>query len=635
MSLLGNTSSENKSQGEKQDKDLKFILSDFEEISRGWIWELNLDGELTFVSNKLGRVFGETKESMFGRQLIQCVVDTYPEEQAGEGKSLRVKWEHYLKTPSTIQDMPIRIWMNGEAHWWSMTAKPLFSQEREHSGWRGISIDITSRRQAEEKLGEQEKKYRFIANNSIDVIWTVDSNYKFTYISPSIYQLRGLTQEEAIKESIEQTMPPQSIAILYQVIQEATRKKTEGYPISFTRFELEQYHKDGRLIWVEITIKRFLDDQKNTIGWLGVSRDISEHKRMEDALRKSEQKFSKSFMLNPAGMAIFEILDQIYFADINEVFCQITGYQRDDIIGRPVEDLKLVAPDSLAEIFKKIKAEGQIQTIEYHFQKKNGETGACLLSAYRFVVDRKPFAIVSVIDISELKLSKEKLELTLNQLHTLSAHLQTIREEERSAISREIHDELGQSLTGLKMELFWLKGQASKKNLPEYKLLAEDKLTAILQEIDQTIDWVRQISTFLRPGILDTLGLIPALSWLADDFEARYKIKCWFQTTINDIKFEKNFSTAIFRVCQEALTNVARHACASRVAILLQSQKEELILTIEDNGRGISEEEINHPNSLGLLGIKERALTYQGTVVFSKSPNGGTLVLVKFPKVIV
>jgi signal transduction histidine kinase len=258
-----------------------------------------------------------------------------------------------------------------------------------------------------------------------------------------------------------------------------------------------------------------------------------------------------------------------------------------------------------------------------------------LLSAYQFVVDHKPFAIISVIDITELKLSKEKLELTLNQLHTLSAHLQTIREEERSSISREIHDELGQSLTGLKMELFWLKGQASKKSLPEYKVLSEEKLTSILQEVDQTIDWVRKISTFLRPGILDTLGLVPALSWLANDFEARYKIKCWFQTTANDVKFEKNFSTAVFRICQEALTNVARHACATQVAVLLQSQKEELILTIEDNGRGISEEEINHPNSLGLLGIKERALTYQGTVVFSRPPNGGTLVLVKFPNVIV
>ena len=222
--------------------------------------------------------------------------------------------------------------------------------------------------------------------------------------------------------------------------------------------------------------------------------------------------------------------------------------------------------------------------------------------------------------------TEEKLRKSHEQLRALSVYLQHIREDERIRISRQVHDELGQSLTGLKMDLYWLSSR-----LPKQLREVHDKTKAMSAHIDSTIQTVRRISTELRPGILDDLGLVAALEWQAHEFQKRTGVHCTVTSDLKEAILDEDLNTAFFRIFQETLTNVIRHANATKVTIHLKKQRGQLILEIKDNGRGISEAEISNTRSIGLLGMRERAALLGGKITVSGVSGKGTTVLVKIP----
>jgi signal transduction histidine kinase len=210
------------------------------------------------------------------------------------------------------------------------------------------------------------------------------------------------------------------------------------------------------------------------------------------------------------------------------------------------------------------------------------------------------------------------------QLRALANSLNAVREEERTRIARQVHDVLGQALTGLKLELAALPGKPGGAR----GLKAGVKSMSV--RIDEMIGTVRQIATDLRPGILDSLGLAAAIEWLAEDFQARTGVPCTATIDVRSSPLSPTLSTAVFRICQEALTNVTRHANATRVDLRLTQSYGHLILTVRDNGRGISENEINSL-SIGLVGMKERAVEVGGEVFIFGMPSHGTTVIMKVP----
>ena len=226
----------------------------------------------------------------------------------------------------------------------------------------------------------------------------------------------------------------------------------------------------------------------------------------------------------------------------------------------------------------------------------------------------------------ERRKTEEKLRKSHEQLRALSVYLQHIREDERIRISRQVHDELGQSLTGLKMDLYWLSSR-----VPRQLRELHDKAKSMSAHIDSTIQTVRRISTELRPGILDDLGLVAALEWQAHEFQKRTGIDCVVTSDLKEAILDEDLNTAFFRIFQETLTNVIRHAKASKVTVHLKKVGGQLSLEIKDNGRGISEAEISNTKSIGLLGMRERAALLGGKVAFSGVPGKGTTVLVKIP----
>ncbi len=236
---------------------------------------------------------------------------------------------------------------------------------------------------------------------------------------------------------------------------------------------------------------------------------------------------------------------------------------------------------------------------------------------------------------AQVRRKRHEAELNLRasreQLRALAAHLQSIREEERKLIAREIHDELGQTLTGFKMDLAWIRNrlQPDAAELDRRPLL--DKISEMGALIDGAADLIRKLCTELRPGILDDLGLIPALEWQAHEFQKRTGIECDLKLQAAQLDLDPERSTALFRIFQEILTNVARHAGAERIMAGLRRTDGNLVLEVRDNGGGIEPAKLSGAKSLGLLGMRERAQVFGGEVFIEGKKGAGTTVTVTIP----
>ncbi len=230
-------------------------------------------------------------------------------------------------------------------------------------------------------------------------------------------------------------------------------------------------------------------------------------------------------------------------------------------------------------------------------------------------------------EIAERRLAEQQLRESEENLRALTARLQSAVEEERTRIAREIHDELGQALTGIKMDLAWVTDR-----LPKQPRTLVTKMKSVFRLIDGTIQSVRRIATGLRPEVLDEAGLAAAVGWQARDFQKRTGIRCRLELPADGIALDRERSTATFRIFQEILTNVARHANATKIDIALQLDGNALTLKVEDNGKGIANTVVDRSQSLGLLGMRERASLFGGKIDIAGTPGQGTRVVVSIPQ---
>ncbi len=353
--------------------------------------------------------------------------------------------------------------------------------------------------------------------------------------------------------------------------------------------------------------------------------DSVPHRRVED-LRLSQERFSKAFHFSPDAIVISTLRDG-RFIDVNESLLRTTGYRRAEVIGRTSKELSFwPKPEERTRFVRMLRKQGFVRDLEVKFRMKQGELRVGLLSAQVINIGKEPCSVAIMHDITERKRVEEELRRSQEELRNLSAHLQRAREQERACIAREIHDELGQALTALKMDLSWL-----GKRLPFDTSSLAEKVGAMSRLIDTTTKTVKRISTQLRPGLLDDLGLVAAIEWQAQEFQERTQIRCELELPTGDIALNRELATTCFRIFQEALTNVARHADATSVQVTLKKRADQLLLKVKDNGKGIAEEDIAHPDSFGLLGMRERARFCGGHVKISSVQGRGTTVVAKIP----
>jgi signal transduction histidine kinase len=232
-------------------------------------------------------------------------------------------------------------------------------------------------------------------------------------------------------------------------------------------------------------------------------------------------------------------------------------------------------------------------------------------------------------EINERKMAENALVKSKEELRMLASRQEKIREDERLLMSREVHDELGQQLTGIKMGVAWL-----KKKIQQSGINMDENFDETLQMVDETTKTVRRISTELRPGILDSFGIIAALEWQAAEFEKRFELKIEFKTNCPDLHMDSDKSIAVFRIFQESLTNVFRYATASLVKVSVELENSSLLMRIQDNGIGFDESKIEDKKTLGILGMKERALMIGATYNISSILGEGTTTEVNVPSII-
>lgn len=360
-----------------------------------------------------------------------------------------------------------------------------------------------------------------------------------------------------------------------------------------------------------------------------------EHQRAELALQQSEERFRQ---LAESIQEVFWLRDLqtnkiIYVSPSYE---RVWGRRRSLLYDHPDSFIESIHPEDRRRAVSALtKSPFEPYDLEYRIVHPTG--------SIRWVRDRafpvrdekgETFRISGIAeDITERKSADEELKRSRQQLRDLAARLDSIREKERASISREIHDELGQIFTSVKYEISFLRNLASRPESAgaERRPAFEEKLKSASDLVDIAIKTVQRIATELRPGILDDLGLMAALEWQAADFQHRTGIVCSLDSGLQEIRVDRDRATAVFRIFQEILTNIARHARATRVRIRIRESADHLFLNVKDNGGGITDDKISDPKSLGLLGMRERVLQLGGEIQIAGAPFKGTEVSVKIP----
>lgn len=356
----------------------------------------------------------------------------------------------------------------------------------------------------------------------------------------------------------------------------------------------------------------------------GVEEEL---RRNHDALQKTNELLENMFS-NIHVMVAF--LDRDFnFIRVNRAYAEADGREPEFFMGK--NHFELYPNEENERIFRGVVETGEPYSVsekpfEYAGHPERGVTywDWSLVP----VKDGEGYVtgvVLSLINVTGRRRAMDELRTSREMLRNLSAHIDAVREGERTSIAREIHDELGQALTAIKMDVSWLKNR-----LVEDEVL-HSKAEEIISLVDQTIQSVKRISQELRPGVLDDLGLAAAIEWGAREFEKRTGIKCEFRCDAETVPLDRNRATAIFRIFQEALTNVARHAQATRVTITLTDSGGVIVLTVKDNGRGISKAEMRDPNSYGLIGMRERVEFLGGRFSITGVSGKGTTLTVAIP----
>jgi len=354
--------------------------------------------------------------------------------------------------------------------------------------------------------------------------------------------------------------------------------------------------------------------------------DITE--QIEARNKLAEREMLVASILKAIPHAVIGLRDRrIIFA--NDGVEAVFGWTKDELTGKSTRVLYRTESE-YEEIARKLYSTLERRKTfitEFPCRRRDGSDIVCMISASRIGESlQERHIVITYEDITDRKKAKDELEHSREQMQNLTAHLQSVREKERTRIARELHDELGQLLTALNTDLILL-----RKDIPGKEASLLDKTESMSRLVDMTMTTVKRIYMDLRPGMLDHLGLAVAIGWQAGEFQKRTGITCRVIVDPDDLNLDPDLSTTIFRIFQETLTNISRHAEATRASVRLKATKSAVHLLVRDNGKGITEEQVSKPDSFGLLGIRERARFWGGDVRISGETGRGTTIRIHFP----
>lgn len=393
-------------------------------------------------------------------------------------------------------------------------------------------------------------------------------------------------------------------------------------------WELQKIRKDGTLLSVN-EFARTTKDAEGNIQIFIACENITDRKQAEAALRESEARFRT--LIETAGAAIVGLSPEGHIRAWNRAAEQLYGWPKTEVIGKDYFELFL--PESVRQgviaDFQKVLRGEPTREFENPVRTRDGQERLLSWNVDRLTGDRgEPIGVIAVgQDVTERKRAADDLRHSHEQLRDLTARLLSDLEEERTRISRDVQDQLGQILTALNLDIEWV-----RERLSSAPPTVRDRLRVMAGLVETMGQSVRTICTALRPVVLDQLGLLPAIARQAAEFQARTGVTCEINCLLQRVNLDSERSTALFRMCQEILTNVARHANATAVTIAVSEEFGHLALKVRDNGRGISDAELADPKSLGLRGLRERAMAFGGTVTIRGSRGEGTAITATMPQ---
>ena len=472
------------------------------------------------------------------------------------------------------------------------------------------------------KLLQSEERWTATLGSIGEAVIATDRDARITFLNPVAAAMTGWQQEDALGRPIGSVLRLINEVSGMSADNEVLRVLNEKQVLAVTN-HVDLVTRDGREIAVEHSAAPILASAGQVIGVVLILRDVAE--RRQEQIATAEQ--AALLELTQDSVFVIDLEGKVLFWSRGAE--SMLGYTKAQAAGKIAHDLLCTEfPQSFAEIRDQLFQLG-------HWEGdliKTAQDGRRVIVAGRWALQpgkrgETPRVLVVNSDITERKRGEESLILQKEQLRALAERLQWVREEDRKLVARELHDQIGQILTSIKMDMTWM-----VRHLPQSEARVLARVAESIESINEGVKTVRKICSGLRPGVLDDLGLAAAIEWQASEFTSRNGIQCHVTVPPVDLHLDGDRATATFRIFQECLTNVIRHAQATSVRVDLCQEEEYILLVVEDNGIGFCESELSNTlGSLGLLGMKERAQFCGGDLQISSSPGNGAKVTVRVP----
>jgi PAS domain S-box-containing protein len=494
-----------------------------------------------------------------------------------------------------------------------------------------LQAEIVERKRNDVALKESQRRLEEAQRIAHVGHWERDLETGLITWSDEIYRILGLPPQENDSPPTEwrHMIHPEDrerVSVVTEEAQRGVRRYDVEYRIVRPDGEVRFLHSQGDIIH---------DEQGRPRRAFGIAQDITERNRAEEKLKQSEGQLAEAQQIARVGSWNWDLQsnalnwsDELYrvfgvdpqtFNPAYEDVVMESIHAEDRALVRGVIENCLKTQEPFSFYYRIHRPDGEERVIHARGGVVSDEHGTPI----------RMFGTAQ--DVTERKQAEERLRATTEQLRSLSARLQSVREEEGARIAREIHDELGSELTSLRWELESFDKVISESGDRSQLQALRERIGGMLRLTETTISTVRRISSELRPIVLDDLGLAEAIEWQAEQFKARTGIHCRCDCSLENLDLSREQSTAVFRIFQEALTNILRHAQATIVDITMKAGDGEFVLTIVDDGRGITEDEKSGSQSLGLLGMQERAHLIGGEISITRTEGKGTMITVRVP----